>query len=273
MTEINRDGQPIGKPLVAKESKFIEEGQTRVTYGYHRNFVKVQMKAARFAKKFNQKLDMLKVDCMIPRITFLACSVYFIDEQNIEYLAEERLDYRLYKKWNNNAGGVDGVIKINRAFDEEKFKSELQKKAGNRHNLITTLEEDGDDTDGDDTDGDDYDEEANDPYCDLLKSEEVTRLEKEVIDDDIPQAFTHFTYVYSKRNYMVCDLQGELKIVDSYPWFAFTDPCIHRRNYHYHNKLPDRYGRTNRGNKGMQDFFRTHHCNPVCELLRLKKNY
>ena len=83
--------------------------------------------------------------------------------------------------------------------------------------------------------------------------------------DEIPQAFSHFTYRYTKRKVLVCDLQGVLSTAGTHPpRFEFTDPVIHfpsrsgRRNV---------FGRTDRGRKGIKDFFRSHNCGPLCRAL------
>eukprot|EP00759_Apiculatamorpha_spiralis_P050605 PhF_6_TR4837/c1_g1_i2/m.6735/K08292/EEF2K; elongation factor 2 kinase len=70
-----------------------------------------------------------------------------------------------------------------------------------------------------------------------------------------PQAFSHFTYEYSKGELVVCDIQG----VDD----RYTDPQIHSAD-------GKGYGRGNLGAKGIQRFLESHKCNPVCEFLRLR---
>lgn len=46
--------------------------------------------------------------------------------------------------------------------------------------------------------------------------------------DDIPQAFSHFTYRFTKRRLLVCDLQGVLtQSASGQASFEFTDPVIH----------------------------------------------
>lgn len=87
--------------------------------------------------------------------------------------------------------------------------------------------------------------------------------ESEIRISDIPQAFSHFTYRYTKHRVLVCDLQGVLSTTQP-PCFEFTDPVIHfssrsgRRNV---------FGRTDRGLKGMHDFFASHKCSSLCRAL------
>jgi len=73
------------------------------------------------------------------------------------------------------------------------------------------------------------------------------------------QAFSHFTFRHSREKLMVVDLQG-VKDTTSY---KLTDPAIHSA------AAPDRFGGTNLGHEGYLSFFRTHHCNPICQRLSL----
>ena len=58
---------------------------------------------------------------------------------------------------------------------------------------------------------------------------------------------------------MVVDLQG----VERSGEFGLTDPCI--------NCLEPRFGNTNMGEVGIDQFFRTHVCNQICKEMRLKE--
>ncbi|KAL7462090.1 hypothetical protein ACHAXS_002491, partial [Conticribra weissflogii] len=71
---------------------------------------------------------------------------------------------------------------------------------------------------------------------------------------DIPQAFSHYTYLASRRKFLVCDLQGVLDQNSHHPKFELTDPAIH---YKSKTKRTD-FGRTDRGEDGIQDFLRNH---------------
>ena len=74
----------------------------------------------------------------------------------------------------------------------------------------------------------------------------------------IAQAFSHFTYEYSKGAFIVVDIQGG--VIDN--TLSITDPAIHSVNI-------DRYGETNNGRLGIMKFFRTHICKEECKLLGL----
>lgn len=112
MMEIDAYGSPVGIPLVAKESCYeLEKGER-----FHLKFMKTQMAAGKLAQKFNKRLEFLNVDKTIPRVHFLECFIYGCDQLQTEFLAEKRLDPKKYQKWNDNAGGVDGVPRAKHAF-------------------------------------------------------------------------------------------------------------------------------------------------------------
>ena len=89
----------------------------------------------------------------------------------------------------------------------------------------------------------------------LVDSHDIERI----IDDDVPQAFSHWTYQYTKGDQLVCDLQGILHN----NFFEMTDPAIHSHS-------GPKYGTTDIGKKGFKDFFSTHKCSPLCKALGLK---
>lgn len=70
----------------------------------------------------------------------------------------------------------------------------------------------------------------------------------------VPQAFSHFTWTWSKGKLLICDIQGTES--------EWTDPQIHTID-------GDGFGCGNRGLKGIYDFFDTHQCNEWCEKLKL----
>lgn len=73
------------------------------------------------------------------------------------------------------------------------------------------------------------------------------------------QAFSHFTWVNSKKQLVVCDLQGLTNTNGTF----LTDPAIHAKEYW-------RFGRTNFGPKGIRRFFQSHICNCFCEEMGLE---
>jgi hypothetical protein len=67
---------------------------------------------------------------------------------------------------------------------------------------------------------------------------------------------------------MVCDIQGVLEPGGGPgggpPVFRLTDPCIHYESSRGREMV---HGRTDKGRRGMHEFFQTHQCNAVCRLL------
>ena len=69
-----------------------------------------------------------------------------------------------------------------------------------------------------------------------------------------PHAFLHFTYHFSGKTLLICDIQGVGDV--------FTDPQIHTRE-------GDDFGVGNFGLDGMRQCLETHKCNAVCRQLNL----
>ena len=71
------------------------------------------------------------------------------------------------------------------------------------------------------------------------------------------QAFTHWSYEHTLRTtgqaVMVCDIQGV--------GFKYTDATVCSEDR--------RFGKTDLGEAGFAEFFRTHRCNTLCEALEL----
>ncbi len=85
--------------------------------------------------------------------------------------------------------------------------------------------------------------------------------------NEILNAFSHWTYNYTKGYIMVVDLQG----VISGSKFILTDPAIHCEEDSGEALGLLRFGNTNLGKKGMKQFLRTHSCNNVCISLGLNR--
>ena len=92
---------------------------------------------------------------------------------------------------------------------------------------------------------------------------------------EVLQAFSHFSYNFTKREKLVCDLQGVYDHERN--TFRLTDPVIHTVHGRTHNRKTDSddsndvedFGRTDRGRRGIVDFFRSHKCTALCRALRL----
>lgn len=86
----------------------------------------------------------------------------------------------------------------------------------------------------------------------------------------VAQAFCHFSYIKSKEKYLVCALKGVHD--EEKNLMQFSDPVIH----HVDSKSFDHrcgHSRTDRGRKGIKDFFKTHSCEEqgyLCKLLTEK---
>ena len=81
--------------------------------------------------------------------------------------------------------------------------------------------------------------------------------------EDILQAYSHFTFLASGRRFLVCDLQGVFSRSSGRPVFQLTDPAIH---YHEQTNRVD-FGRTDHGEAGINKFFLTHKCSPLCRMM------
>eukprot|EP00980_Cylindrotheca_fusiformis_P003962 scaffold871_cov130-Cylindrotheca_fusiformis.AAC.39 len=92
--------------------------------------------------------------------------------------------------------------------------------------------------------------------------------EGDVKPTDYIQAFSHFTYLFTARQALVCDLQGVYNYDMVPPTFELTDPAIHYRSKSGKRNV---FGRTDAGEAGMDMFFRTHHCSKVCKLMQLSR--
>ena len=86
--------------------------------------------------------------------------------------------------------------------------------------------------------------------------------------DDIPQAFSHFSYEYTNGRQLVCDIQGVWNGDDG---FLLTDPVIHQKSAGEENGQPKKYinGATDKGLIGMKKFFETHVCSSLCKKMGL----
>ncbi|GKY93689.1 hypothetical protein MPSEU_000336100 [Mayamaea pseudoterrestris] len=88
--------------------------------------------------------------------------------------------------------------------------------------------------------------------------------------DDFLHTFSHWTYVDSNEELLVCDLQGVLNEEGQTLRYRLTDPCIcNRKTKQNGNKKNSGHRRTDLGMTGIGHFFRTHECNAVCRALKL----
>lgn len=276
--EVDKHGVFVGPIMVAKDTKFLQEapnGQPKEVNGenakeFHKVFCKTQIKAQKYAHIFNQKVSMLhKYDALTPRLEFLDCSVYMIETIPMErhgYLVERMLDIQKfeYRKWNDNAGFVCNKL----GGQEPRQRQQLQ--AVRPDAILETLfEEDDDDGDDSSTDEEFVDQNR------LGTMNHQINFHGHVFNnnnpdtcfgvEDIPQAFSCFSYWQSKRRFLICDLQGIMNTDRHPPVFELTDPVIHHRDSFQGSK---KYGRTDKGLGGMVSFFDTHKCSNLCRMLK-----
>ena len=246
--EVGADLVFVGQKMVAKDSRFVQDsGSDIMLLKFHKSFCETQYKAAKFAQAFNRKLlEVPGLAVKAPRISFLDCSVYIVYDGELGrtgVLVEKQLDPSKYKKFNNNNGFVDGQDSTNPDHVDP------------NQALLEIVEEVSDE------------EEEEDEAEDAVLVESAMRFETKDLYRDIPQAFSCFTYRYTKRKMLVCDLQGVFNTSSSPALFELTDPVIH---YSSATGRKNVYGRTDRGKKGMHDFFKTHKCGELCRMLRRK---
>jgi hypothetical protein len=88
----------------------------------------------------------------------------------------------------------------------------------------------------------------------------------EFVPSDYLQAFSHFTYLFTNKRLLVCDLQGIFNTGASPPIFELSDPVIHDK------KQKRRFGYTSNGQSGIQSFFNSHKCTGICKIMELSRN-
>lgn len=279
----------IGPKMVAKQSRFVElEGSYEDRMNYHREFLRTQALASRFADYFNAEIDALVEHFdpehhgwirKMPRIKFLEPLVVEVvqdDGKELNILIEPQLEGK-YEKFNNNMGYVKGRAEndkfrsLNHTMNQldiiNLFNQRLRFEKGNGIGAgIGAIEE-----------GSEEEEESEDEgiVFDTKVSEPDQGEYRDVHPKHFPQAFSHFTYEKSKRKLMVVDLQGVFQEnKDGSTKYVLTDPVIHKRKQDKHKRSKQletwTFGRTDRGERGMNAFFETHECSEVCRLLGLK---
>lgn len=215
--------EQVGKAMVAKESRYIEDEESKETF--HTDFCRTQGKAKELAISFNAAVKrapllMPSKDevSLSPPIYFLKCSVY---------------------EYKNNHGVRCGLL-------VEKYLNGKFTKYNGNDGYVNRRIHDG-------------------PTIDLAIGE--------VQLTDFVQAFSHWVYVNTNHDLLVCDLQGILDLEGRRPVFRLTDPaiCSKGKKYCYGSSggKKYRYGKTDLGMRGMRRFCYMHVCNSVCKALNL----
>ena len=163
-------------------------------------FLLTQYRASRWAKLFNARLDGLEDEYTnaksIPRVTFLDASIYQITDADNDsqksMLVEERLETE-WGKWNNNSGYVHSRD-ISNIRERKQYHISTRGPLGERRDRFKTeefvprlasIDED-------------EDEEEN----------ECKKYLSIHSHADVLQCFSHWSYNYTQRTKLVCDLQG-----------------------------------------------------------------
>ena len=270
--EVGQDLRVLGQPLVAKESRLVLDGGEAGRDKFVRTFCEAQQLARRLANEFNKRLnDLRRVDDNTPRVSFLDCSIYELDDMNLgkqKVLVEEKLDQLSWHKWNMNNGYVEGMDNAPE-FTHDKMQAALdhllnidhseENNTPGRLGGLGVIEE------GSEDEEDEFDSEIKSRSAGGIgETEEIKPIVFSA--SEVAQAFSHFSHAASGRKRLICDLQGVFD--ESTNMLKFSDPVIH----YFNSRRQDRrrvHGRTDLGRKGMAMFLETHKdcCGHLCRLV------
>ncbi|CAJ1947687.1 unnamed protein product [Cylindrotheca closterium] len=193
---------------------------------FHETFARIQSEAAELAQAFTLLLPHARPEW---NVTFIKTHIYGCYDRNYKYgqawILVEPELDGKFTKWNNNGGEIRG-------------RPSAPGKLPPMSDMGFLEEEDSDEDD-----------------------DEIGAIQ----NDDIPQAFSHFSYEHSRGRQLVCDLQGVWNADDG---FMLTDPVIH------HVSLEGKRhtnGATDHSKRGVKKFFETHVCNSLCKRMGLAK--
>ena len=236
----------VEPPMVWKES--VKHKSTQIEW--HKVFYVTQREAGRLARKFKEAVDRLRVPADVPRIDFVKPSIYtYRDGQGTKVggLCEEFLPG--FKKWTDNKGGVYNLRQdhaaVNRMVQHVDDADEVEQMA----DALASLSLDSTNAVPVRTRGT---RNCNPP--------DAVSLRQTIIAHDMLLTFSHWSYIYTKRERLVCDLQGTEIVQEGRPVFQLTDPSIH-------SQKPGKFGATDHGRSGQRAFLATHECTPLCKLL------
>jgi hypothetical protein len=172
-------------------------------------------------------------------------------------LVEKMLDITSHAwcKWNDNAGGIDGRAAHLPIDVDAEFAKLTQKPI----KVLDSIDKEESGEEDEDSCSESEDEETR---ASLKAGDGLVK------PADYLQAFTHFSYRFTNRKVMVCDLQGIYDDTVAPPRFELTDPAIHYRSKQGRTMV---YGRTDKGEAGMKLFFKTHKCTEICKLMQLSR--
>lgn len=243
--------------MVAKETTLVD--RLGEDMAFHKIFCEMQSLAAHLADEFNNRLRNLLDfnESTTPMISFLPCSILVLEDPmwpdgHRSVLVEKMLDTDRYNwcKWNNNAGAVEGKA-IHFPIDVDRELALL------RNETLPTIAEEDEVESDQELEQDDDDAKGENGYYRTANEADKPA--------DYLQAFTHFSYLFTNRKLLVCDLQGVYNTDCVPPTFELSDPAIHYRS----KERRMVFGRTDKGDKGIQLFFRSHKCSNICRRMQL----
>ena len=113
---------------------------------------------------------------------------------------EKQLDHNEYHKLNDNKEGVDGQKHILAEEAKEATATPLKTLKGLKPIISETIVEE------DSENEDDFSDEKSLQPISSNTSNLSSNKELVIINKEVPQGFSHFTYMWSKREKIVCDL-------------------------------------------------------------------
>jgi len=106
LREVGARNKFVGAVMVAKESRYVLPEDETESRNFHKMFCQSQTQASGLAKKFNKQLQRIPgINNRVPRISFLDCTVYVLDN-GVGILVEKKLQTDKFAKWNSNDGLV-----------------------------------------------------------------------------------------------------------------------------------------------------------------------
>ncbi|KAL7542140.1 hypothetical protein ACHAXR_011560 [Thalassiosira sp. AJA248-18] len=255
----------VFEDMVAKETKHDQRIGERVAF--HEGFAETQDLANYLATEFNKHLQAIPNYrlTLTPQLRFVSCSVLLLQDSNWPggergVLVEKMLDTDRFRwvKWNDNNGGLMNGEKKHIPIDVDFELKELQREEAQHLGAIMENDEDSDD----DESISDVESEGGHGNGEV----DVNSNDSGIDPSEYLQAFTHFTYRFTNKKVMVCDLQGIFNTDLTPPTIEMTDPAIHYASTRGRRMV---FGRTDKGRSGMNAFFSTHKCTKICKYLHL----
>eukprot|EP00475_Leptophrys_vorax_P015442 TRINITY_DN21783_c0_g2_i1.p1 TRINITY_DN21783_c0_g2~~TRINITY_DN21783_c0_g2_i1.p1 ORF type:complete len:527 (+),score=112.60 TRINITY_DN21783_c0_g2_i1:50-1582(+) len=278
--------KPTGELYVGKEALTVNYWKKGSSYC--KAFTRTQHRAGCLAQKFNRRVSKRFGHCNwtyeINFLETLSCEIFDKETCSIRFMMVEKLLNPAqfeFRKWNGNNGSVVARKVAQEIEDPWKGRSRrvrfldkvmvidldgcqscwrIKKKNWNDQHDVEEQ--------GHSSDEDEEDEKKITPGAKIESQKDDASLTN-VVPSDFLQAFSHWTYIHTNRDRLVCDLQG---IFDAdLRCFTLTDPVIHTRKkvFASNGRQIMAMGPTDLGEKGMNLFFDSHACNDVCRRLEL----